>query len=351
MNMKRLFTLIGLIVLPGALLLAQTNLQPAAIVNLTRSEPISVGQLKAEVEKMERQAGRALSVPERRQVLDVMINERLALQAAERDRVTLTDNEVNQQIQQLRTNLTQTLGRQPTDAEFATAVRNETGLDLPAFREQIRRQGIIQKYLMAQKQDLIQSAQSYEPSAAEISRAYQNNQTSFVRPATIRYSMIQVSFGQTPAERTAARTRADQLVREIGSSPARFDEAVMRGQTPNVGYQAGDAGYLPRNAQAQQLVGQAFLDVAFSLAQGAVSPLIESPLGYHIIKVTETYEMKALGLDDVIQPGTRVNVREYIKNQLALERQQAIVEQASQELVNDLRARGSIQVIEANLNW
>jgi hypothetical protein len=89
---------------------------------------------------MQKSAGRNLTTEERRQVLDVMINEKLALQAAERDKVSVSEGELNQQIQQLRSAMAQTAGRQPTDPEFAAAVMNETGLDLAAFREQIRRQ-------------------------------------------------------------------------------------------------------------------------------------------------------------------------------------------------------------------
>lgn len=134
---------------------AQIDLQPAAIVNLTRSTPITVRQLRTEVERMERAAGRSLNEGERREVLDAMINEQLMLQAAERDRITVSENDVNQQINQMRTQMVSVIGRQPTDAEFATAVRNQTGLEMPAFREQIRRQMIQQRFLVSRKQGVI----------------------------------------------------------------------------------------------------------------------------------------------------------------------------------------------------
>jgi hypothetical protein len=127
---------------------AQADLQPAAIVNLTRSEPITVKQFRTEVERMEKSTRRALTESERREVLDAMINERLAIQAAEKDRITVAESEVNRQIDQLRAQMVQAIGRQPTEAEFATAIRNETGLDMAAFRDQTRRQLITKKYLM-----------------------------------------------------------------------------------------------------------------------------------------------------------------------------------------------------------
>jgi parvulin-like peptidyl-prolyl isomerase len=343
---------------------AQLDLQPAAIVRLTRSEPISVKQFRTEVEQTVRSsffqqyrrqpteaevvtACRSLSAGDKRQVLDMMINERLALQAAARDGIAVTENQLNQQVQQLRSQLAQQVGRQITDGEFAEAVKTETGLELTAFREQLRKQMVTQQYLMSKKQALINSIKT--PTSAEISSIYNLNKTQFVRPETVRFSMIQVPYG---SDRTASRGIAERLASEIGSNPSRFDEAVQKSQSPNAGYQAGDAGYLPRNSQAQQLVGADFIATAFSLKQGEVSKLIEGNGGYQIIKVTETYEMKTLELDDIAQLGSSITVRQYIGNTLLQEAQQRVLAQASNELVAELRAGSPppYQIMEANIN-
>jgi parvulin-like peptidyl-prolyl isomerase len=345
--MRRLLVSLFLTFFAGALGFAQTDLQPAAIVNLTRSEPITVKQYRTEVERQEQAAGRTLTATERRQVLDVMINERLAVQAADRDRVTITENELNQQIQQLRTNMAQSIGRQPTDAEFAIAVKNETGLEVAAFREQLRRQLLVQKYLQTKKQTVLDSIRV--PTASEIQSTFDQARSQFVRPETIRFSMIQVRYTTAAGDKTKAKELADRLAREINSSPSKFDETVLRSQTANSGYQAGDFGYLPRNMEAQQAVGADFINTAFSLGQGKVSPVIESGSSYIIIKVTETYAMKFLELDDIVQLGTQVTVRNYIGNALLQEREQAVITRASEELVTELRAGKTFQVYEQNL--
>ncbi|MDR1587797.1 MAG: SurA N-terminal domain-containing protein [Treponema sp.] len=325
---------------------SQTDLQPAAIVNLTKSEPITVKQFRTEVERMEQSARRTLTEAERRQVLDVMINEKLAVQAAERDKITVSDNEVNQQIQQLRANLAQNIGRQPTDAEYAQAVKNETGLEVGAFRDQIRRQIIVQKYLTSKKQGLFESLKV--PSEAEIQNAYSLTKSQFVRPETVRFSMVMVPYG---SDKTKAKELADRLNNDIGLNPSKFDEVALRGQAPNSGYQSGDGGFLPRNPEAAQVVGVEFMNTAFSLKQGEVSKMIEGARGYQIIKITETYTQKALELDDIFQLGSRITVRDYIGNSMLQERQQAILAQATQELVTELRAGKTFQVFERNLTW
>jgi parvulin-like peptidyl-prolyl isomerase len=344
--MKRLLFLAVFCAFFTAAGFSQTDLQPAAIVNLTKSEPITVKQFRTEVDRMEKTARRTLTEAERRQVLDVMINERLAVQAAERDRITVSDNEINQQIQQLRSGMAQSIGRQPTDAEYAQAVRNETGLEVAAFQEQLRRQLVVQKYLTSKKQGLFESLKA--PVESEIQNAYSLTKSQFVRPETVRFSMVMVPFG---SDKTKAKELADRLNNEIGLNPSKFDEVALRGQAPNSGYQAGDGGFLPRNPEAMQVVGAEFINAAFSLKQGEVSKMIEGARGYQIIKITETYAQRALELDDIFQLGTRITVRDYIGNSMLQERQQAILAQATQELVTELRAGKTFQVFDRNLTW
>ena len=364
--MKRLLIVFLLVILTGVMVFAQSDLQPVALVRLTKSEPITVKQLKTECEKLAWQeliptlrripttaeinrAVQSLSTQDRRQVLDMMINERLALQAAERDKITITENELNQHLQQLRAQMAQNIGRQPTEDEFAQAIKNETGLDYPAFRDQARRQAIVQKYLLAKKENQFKNIQ--DPTDAEIANFYNLSKTQFIRPDTVRFSMIQVPYGPDAASKTRAKELAERLNREIGSNPSRFDETVMKGQAANSGYQAGDGGYLPRNMQAQQAAGAEFVNTAFELKQGEVSKIIEGIQGYQIIKITETYAQKALELEDIVQPGSRITVRQLIGQNLLQERQQTVLASATQELVTELRAGNPFQIMESNLNW
>jgi parvulin-like peptidyl-prolyl isomerase len=279
-----------------------------------------------------------------------MINERLMLQAAERDRVNITDNELNQHINQLRSQMVPMLGRQPNDAEFATAVRNQTGLELPAFREQTRRELTMQRYLFTQKQPLLESVRP--PTEAEIVSMFELTRSQFVRPETVRISMIQVPYGENAAARTRARQQIDGFAREIGQNADRFNEVVVRSQAPNSGFMGGDVGWLPRNLEAVQSMGQEFVSLAFGLRPGEISRVVQGQIGYQIIKVTEFHSMRNLGLDDIFQLGTPVTVRAFIANGMMQDRQMAVFSQAVQELHDELRAGGrTFQVHEANLNW
>jgi parvulin-like peptidyl-prolyl isomerase len=210
---------------------------------------------------------------------------------------------------------------------------------------------ITQKYLLTKKDSTFKSIKL--PSEEEIRSAYNLNKAQFVRPETVRFSMIQVPYGADAASRARAKDLADRLAREIGSSASKFDEVVARGQSPNSGYQAGDGGYLPRTADAQNIVGMNFLNTAFSLKQGEVSKLMEGVpgTGYQIIKLTESYQMKTLELNDIVQLGTNVTVRDYIGNVMLQERQQLVLAQATQELVTDLRKNNPFRIYQDNIKW
>jgi parvulin-like peptidyl-prolyl isomerase len=344
MNMKRFLSIFVFGAALASMAFTQSDLQPVAIVRLTKSEPITVKQFRTEVENLEKQTRRTFNDSERRDVLEAMINQRLILQAAERDRVSISESEVNEQVKELRGNA--------SEADFAAAIKAETGLDLPAFRDQLRKTLLAQKYLGEKKKDLFASLK--EPPEEEIVSTYNLNKTEFVRPETVRFSIISVPF--TPnnaASKAKAKADADKLVQTIGSDTAKFDEAMVKGQPPTaletLGYTGGDGGYLPRNPQAQQRVGVEFMNIAFTLKQGEVSKLIENARGYQIIKITETYEQKSLTLDDIAQLGTRITVREYIRRSLLQRSQSVLLDKASQELITELREGNPYQIMEANI--
>ncbi|MDR0450346.1 MAG: SurA N-terminal domain-containing protein [Treponema sp.] len=370
--MKRFLVAFSLCFFVSSLSFAQIDLQTIAVVKLTKSEPITVKQVKNEAEQYVKAAliqetGRqpsadelnkalqGLSLDDKRQVLNLLINEKLTLQAAERDRVSISENEVNQQINALRSQLARNIGKQPTDAEFSLAIRNQMGMELPVYRDMVRRQLLMQKYLVEKKQNVLNGFKN--PTDEDILTEYKLRETQLVRPRTVRFSMIEIPYGSDKAK---ARELANRLMREINGSPAKFDEAVVKGQTPSSGYRAGDGGYLPMIPQAQAAAGKEFIDTAFSLKQGEVSKLIENTRAYQIFKITESYEKKDLELDDLYQlggirtaEGQIVNwtVKDYLYNGLLQQRQAEALQKATQELVVELRRGNPFTIDEKLLNW
>ncbi|MDR0382959.1 MAG: peptidyl-prolyl cis-trans isomerase [Spirochaetaceae bacterium] len=349
--MKRYLFATGLMFFFIAASSAQNDLKAVATVTLIRTEPITVKMLRDQVRQVEAAMGQPLTAAMRRDVLDGMINERLAMQAAERDRIVVTDGEINQQLNELRSQMGQMMGKPPTDAEFAAALRQQTGMDLPAYREQAKKSLTIQKYLLAKKQDVLRSIQ--EPTAQEIEKEYELNSTELIQPETVEFSAIFFPVAND-AERNRKRDEANKMAREINNSAETFDERLQRGRGANAGYNVAQRSILQKNSAGQQRAGQAFMDEAFALAQGKISKVLEIPSGqargYYIIKVTGKYPKKFLTLDDT-HLGYGETVRTVLREAILQRRQQEVVIQAQQELIEELRKGSPYKIFEENLNF
>jgi hypothetical protein len=349
--MKKFSFLLCHILLAAAFSFAQNDLKTVATVTLLRTEPITVKMLKDQVKQVETATGQPLTAAMRRDVLDSMINERLAMQAAERERIIVSDAEVNQQLNEMRSQLAQMLGKPPTDAEFASALRQQTGMDLPAYREQAKKSLTIQTYLLAKKQDVLRSVT--EPTAQEIEKEYDLNSTELIQPETVEFSALIFPVAND-GERNKKRDEANKMAREINNKPEAFDEQLQRGRGANVGYNAAQRSILQKNSAGQQRAGQVFMDEAFALAQGRVSKVLEIPSGpargYYIIKVTGKYPKKFLTLDD-IHLGYGETVRVVLREAILQRKQQEVILRAQQELVEELRKGSPYKIFEENLNY
>jgi parvulin-like peptidyl-prolyl isomerase len=316
------------------------------MVNLIRQEPITVRALKTELAPLEQARGQPYTVAERRAALDELVNQRLIIQAAERDRISVSEGEIDTALKDY---LAQQYGRPLTDAEYAQALR-QSGANAATARQQISRQLLMQKYLMSKKQPQISAVK--EPTDEEIIRWYNLHKASLVRPDMVRLNLISIPYGTDSAAKAKARETATRLAQEIGNSPIKFDEVALRGQVSDAGYVSTRGFYVGRTPEAQQATGETFLTIAFSLKQGEVSPLIENEIAYQFIKVTEIYPQKNLELNEVMDPANPVTVRQYIRQGLMTERTQQVLNQALNEVVEELRkGRNTVTVYEQYLNW
>ena len=349
------------------------NLLPVAILNLKSTNggrgsthPITVKDLKQRIEVLEKRNGRKTTVVERRQILDALINDEIAFWVAEDhvkkiepnkaqdwERLYLfewrswSENRIKMKVEDYSNALAKIYGRQPTEDELSAAVKDEMGLDMIEFRESIRKELFIQGYIISRIGSQISPVRN--PTNDEILSCFNRNKSQFERPETVRISMIQVRYGSDVASKAKAKDIADRIIREIGSSASKFDEAVTRGQAANSSYDAGDLGYLPKTTEGEAAVGNAFMNAAFSLREGEVSKVIEGKIGYQIIKITEKHMGKNLELADIFQLGTKTTVRDYIGDYLLKERHQEAYTKATQELIVELRRVATIEIIESNL--
>jgi len=351
--MKRILSASLLAFFLPALSFAQADLQPAAVVKLTKTEAITVKQLKAEIAKIEAQSNRSLPAADRRRVLDLLVDAKLVMQAAERDKLGITDNELSKQldpqISQLRAAMKARLGREPNAKEVDDAIRAETGYNLADFREQMRQQLTYQKYLTTKKRAAFEAIKP--PTEAEIASTYDLYKSRFVRPDTVRLSVIFIPRGDGAEGYRKSKELADRLAAEIGGNAAKFDEVALRSKLPNAEFEADSGTYLEKSAEAIRVVGPEFMNAVFALKLGEVSRVLENQRSFQLVKATEIYAQKILELGDPYKLGARGTVRDYIGQMLFQQTQQKVIEEATAELLKELKTANSFQVFDKNLNW
>lgn len=130
-------------------------------------------------------------------------------------------------------------------------------------------------------------------SEAEVKAWYDGHQEQFKQPEERRASHILISADKS--DKTKARVRAEELLKELSKLPASFAElAKKNSQDPGSAAKGGDLGFFGRGMMVKP-----FEEVAFKLKEGEISELVESDFGFHIIKVTGIHAAKQKSFAEV----------------------------------------------------
>lgn len=122
-------------------------------------------------------------------------------------------------------------------------------------------------------------------SESDLREFYEQNlaNQSFLEQRRASHILLTVDPAATAAERSAVRAEADTILAELRAAPERFAElARARSQDPGSAVMGGDLDFFARGA----MVGP-FEDAVFALERHAISDLVETEFGFHIIQLTD----------------------------------------------------------------
>jgi len=292
--MKRILSL--LVVLPAASVLATAPLAAQQPVTSPVSQSVPVDAIEAVVgdqpimrsdvdERIlqEQQSGRVLpedTTAARAVVLRDLIDEELVTQKAKELKITVEDADIAPQVD---AQIKQVRARFPTETEYRNALAQE-GMGTPEeyrryLMDTYRKQATNQKVMDQLKQD--NKFLPVSVSDSEVAAAFSRDSASMPkRGATVTFRQVIVAPVPSPAEKEVARVKAESLLAEIhrGGDFATLAKRESMDETTKAN--GGDMGWSRRGDNVPEL--DRWL---FQLPPDQVSPVIESPLGYHLIVV------------------------------------------------------------------
>jgi peptidyl-prolyl cis-trans isomerase SurA len=293
--------------------------------------------LQSEVdEEILRQASIGRPIPDdpraleglRREVLEQRVTELLLVLAAVRDSVFVSADEVNAAVEQELAQRARAFG---SERGLENALRQE-GLTLPEFRstltQQFRRQFLIRGYVMKKQQE---RRPPFVSEAEQRTYFEEQRHTLGERPATVTFRQVVLPARAGSEAREAALATAEDLLERIRNGEDFGVLARRFSEDPSTRERGGDLGWFRQG----QMV-RTFEDAAYSLRPGETSRVIESPFGFHIIRLDKVRGPERQARHILIRP---------VIGDADVERQRADAEQVAEALrtastsVSDLIAR------------
>lgn len=132
----------------------------------------------------------------------------------------------------------------------------------------------------------------------EMREYYRENEESLAAPEQVRVRqiLIRTSSSFTEEEKKKTRERAQHVLDRLreGEDFIRAVSKYSEDPDPEVRKSGGDLGFFTRGQMIEVIE-----DAAFSLKPGEISDLIETPFGFHIIRLEEYVEPKPRSFQEV----------------------------------------------------
>jgi foldase protein PrsA len=183
--------------------------------------------------------------------------------------IVVTDDTVNQEIENIKKS-----NNLATDEDL-TAALQQSGMTLDLFKERVKQDIKLKKLFESQN----------PVSDADLKAYFDKNKETFATtPKEVKASHILLP---TKAE-------ADAVLAELKAGKDFATLAKQKSQDTGSNANGGDLGFFPRGQ-----LNTEFETAAFALTKGQMSDVVQSPNGFHIIKVTDIKEAVIPTYDEV----------------------------------------------------
>ena len=164
----------------------------------------------------------------------------------------------------------------------------------------------------------------------EMKKYYKENEKEFQLPeeVKVRHIFVSVAKDATPEAKEKARAKAEGLLARLKQGEDFAKLAAASSEDTSSGAKGGELGTISPGGSVE-----AFEKAAFALKAGEISGVVESPYGFHIIRVDERKEPRLATFDEA---------KEYIEKKLQGEFQ----EKKARDFIDRLAKESGLEVTE-----
>ena len=203
-------------------------------------------------------------------VLDSMVLELLQKARAQQLGLSVTDEEINEQLTQIASKNRLSL------FELRNRLNAEQPEGFSQLRQNIQQQLLIQK--LRQKEVMSRTMVTGEEIKNYLQRSRLDNSNTKTR---LRHILVTLPESATAQQRDQARKQIDDIAKRLQMGES-FQQMAVRFSKGSKALQGGDLGWLK-----QEQIPTFFADALADLEIGEISPVISSPSGFHIIKLVD----------------------------------------------------------------
>lgn len=304
-----------------------------------KTEIITQGDLDSKLAELKSKGDTSTTSDE---VLEILINDKVFLMSAEKDKVFVTDDEVDERLMSLKAELEKQYSTKISDDVFYQQIEAQLGgMKLSEYKNALKESLLVDKYLRAKKSSELDVDIALTDD--EIKGFYRKNESSFVNPEYVRVSHIYI-----PKTETGAKEKLDSVLEKIKKGEISFEKAVVEYSLDDASKtQGGNIGNV--TSTNSNILGEDFISTVLDLDVGEVADkVVESPSGFHIVKSMFHGAKKFLSLDDYISPDSSTTVREYIREYLQNQKSQENYVKVTNDLVDELRQAAVINYPDKN---
>ncbi len=250
----------------------------------------------------------------RRSFLNRMVDNLLAEQEAKKTGISVQDEELEEALREIRAQ------HNLSEEEFSNLIAKE-GMTLAEFkknsREQLMRIKLIGREI---KSKVVVTEEEIGEHYVKHREEYEGKES-----VRIRQILLLLPTGANPETKETLRAETEAIHKQLLAGKP-FEELCAKFSQGQGAEEGGDIGFIEKGTIVPEVES-----VAFSLPTGQFSPVIESPVGFHIIQVTDR---RGAGIKAI------KNVRAEIKKKIENEK----LEKKLEEWFKQLRKKSNVEI-------